>query len=126
MKNIVVSIPNNLLSGGLCLYLKSESGFRIFQEDRLEQLMDTCVAAGADVLLAEVRYYSPYTVEDWLTRSSRIKEHLPQCRIAFVVDENSSPEVAKEVKRAKGKGLIDTFFYGTVSGEYVTAVIGSL
>ena len=126
MKNIVVSIPNNLLSGGLCLYLKSESGFRIFQEGRLEQLADTCVAAGADVLLAEVRHYSPYTVGDWLTRSAEIKEHLPQCRIAFVVDENSSPEVAEEVKHAKGKGLIDTFFYGTVSGEYVTAVIDSL
>lgn len=126
MKSIVVSIPNNLLSGGLCLYLKDEPGFRVFPEDRLEQLVDTCVAAGADVLLAEVRHYSPYTVEDWLARSRRIKEHLPKCRVAFVVDENSSPKVAEEVKQAKSKGLIDTFFYGTVSGEYVTAVIGSL
>ncbi|MDD4797185.1 MAG: hypothetical protein PHO66_05410 [Eubacteriales bacterium] len=126
MKSVVVSIPNNLLSGGLCLYLKSESGFRIFREDRLEQLADTCVAAGADVLLAEVRPYSPYTVEDWLTRFAQIKRCLPQCRVAFVVDENSSPDVAKEVKRVKGKGRIDAFFYGTVSGEYVAAVIGSL
>ncbi len=126
MRNIVVSIPNNLLSGGLCLYLQKEPGFRVFREDRLEQLTDTCVAAGADVLLAEVRHYFPYTVANWLTRSGAVKEQLPQCRIAFVVDENSSPEVAEEVKRAKGKGLIDAFFYGTVSGEYVTAVVGSL
>ena len=126
MKNIVVSIPNNLLSGGLCLYLKRESSFCIFQEDRLAQLTDTCVAAGANVLLAEVRHYSPYTVGDWLKRSAQIKERLPQCRVAFVVDENSSPEVAQEVKQAKRKGLIDAFFYGTVSGEYVTAVLGSL
>ncbi len=126
MKSIVVSIPNNLLSGGLCLYLKDEPDFRVFPEDRLEQLVDTCVVAGADVLLAEVRHYSPYTVGDWLTRFEEIRKQLPRCKIAFVVDENSSPKVAEEVKQAKSKGLIDTFFYGTVSGEYVTAVIGSL
>lgn len=126
MKNIVVSIPNTLLSGGLCLYLKKEPDFRIFREDRLEQLADTCVAVGADVLLAEVRHHSPYTVGDWLKRSEEVKKKLPRCRIAFVVDENSSPEVAEEVKQVKGKGLIDAFFYGTVSGEYLAAVVGSL
>lgn len=126
MKSIVVSIPNTLLSGGLCLYLKKEPGFRVFREDRLEQLADTCVAAGADVLLAEVHHRSPYTVGDWLRRSEEVKEKLPRCKVAFVVDENSSPEVAEEVRIAKGEGLIDAFFYGTVSGEYMTAVIGSL
>ena len=64
MKSIVVGIPNTLLSGGLCLYLKKEPGFRIFREDRTEQLVDTCVAADADVLLAEVRHYSPYTIKN--------------------------------------------------------------
>lgn len=126
MKNIVVSIPNTLLSGGLCLYLKNEPGFRVLREDRPEQIADTCIAADADVLLAEVRRYSPYAVEDWLTRAKQVKKQLPSCRIAFVVDENSNPEVAEEVKRVKGEGLIDAFFYGTVSGEYVAAVVGSL
>ncbi len=126
MKSIVVSIPNTLLSGGLCLYLEKEPGFRVFREDRLQQLADTCVAAGADVLLAEVRHHSPYTVKEWLKRSEDVKEKQPPCKIAFVVDENSSPEVAEEVRQAKGKGLIDAFFYGTVSGEYLAAVVGSL
>ena len=126
MKSIVVSIPNTLLSGGLCLYLEKEPDFRVFREDRLAQLSDTCVAVGAGVLLVEVRRYSPYTVKEWLKRSEEVKEKLPQCKAAFVVDENSSPEVAEEVRQAKGKGLIDAFFYGTVSGEYLAAVVGSL
>ena len=39
MRNIVISVSNNLLYDVLCLYLKSESSFRIFQEDRTGMLM---------------------------------------------------------------------------------------
>ena len=126
LKNIVVSIPNTLLSGGLTIYLQREPEFSVFQEDRLEQLLGTCVAVQADVLLVEVRHYFPYTIGNWLTRCNEIKEKRPCCRIAFIVDENSSPEVAREVRQARSQGLIDVFFYGTVSGEYLTAVLGSL
>jgi hypothetical protein len=126
LKNIIVSIPNTLLSGGLSMYLKKECEFHILQEDRLEQLMGTCMAVNADVLLAEVRHYPPHTVADWLDRSFELKRKLPCCKIAFLVDENSNPLVAEEVKEAKLEGHIDAFFYGTVSGEYVAAVISSL
>lgn len=126
MKHIVVSIPNTLLSGGLSLYLRREPEFQVFQDDRAEQIAESCIAAKADVLLAEARHYPPFTVSDWLTRCQELRKTLPRCKLALVVDENTSPQVAEEVKQARSRGLIDAFFYGTVSGEYVTAVIGSL
>jgi hypothetical protein len=46
--------------------------------------------------------------------------------VVYVVDENSSPELADQVALACSNRLIDAFVYGTVSGEYVTALIGSL
>lgn len=126
MKQIVVSIPNSLLSGGLSLYLRQEPDFHVLQDEGAARIVETCVMAKADVLLAEARHYSPYTVRDWLTRFQELKLALPHCKLALVVDENTSPQVAEEVKQARSYGLIDAFFYGTVSGEYVTAVIGSL
>ncbi len=126
MKNIVVSVPNTLLSGGICMYLEREKDFFIMREDKLDQLTNTCLAAEAEVLLAEVRHYPPYSVEDWFKRAKGVKALLPHCKIAFIVDENSNPQTAEEVKEAKIHGLIDAFFHTTVSGEYLTAVVSSL
>ena len=54
------------------------------------------------------------------------QKSLPDCKAVYVVDENSSPELADQVALARYNRLIDAFVYGTVSGEYVTALIGSL
>lgn len=126
MKTVVVSIPNSLMAGGICKYLEQDSGLRVIRHDYREKISGMCLAAKADVLLAEARNYFPYTVSDWLTEHSAIKAKLPRCKLAIVVDENSCPETAKEVQEAYTKRLLEVFFYGTVSGEYVTAVIASL
>lgn len=126
MKNIVISSPNTLFSSGLSLFLEKDPHFFVIREDRLEQLKTTCLVFSSDVLIAEVRHYPPYTVNNWLQRMDEIRENLPQCKIALLVDENSHPEVAEEVKDAKQQELIDAFFYGTVSGEYMAAVIESM
>lgn len=126
MKTVVVNIPNSLMAGGICKYLRQDPGLRVIRHDHREKISGMCIAAKADVLLAEARNYSPYTVSDWLTEYSMVRADRPQCKLAVVVDENSCPETANEVQQACSRGLIDVFFYGTVSGEYVTAVIASL
>ncbi len=126
MKTIVVSIPNSLMAGGICKYLEQDPGLKVIRDDRGKKTSVTCLAAKADVLLAEARHYSPYTVSDWLAEHGTIKAERPQCKLAIVVDENSCPQTADEVQEARAKGLLDVFFFGTVSGEYVTAVIASL
>ena len=126
MKKIIVSIPNALLAGGVVMYLKKNPDFKVYREDNPSGIEDLCIASKADVLLAEVRERPPHTLGEWNIRVNEIKKELSDCKVVYVVDENSSPELADQVALARSNRLIDAFVYGTVSGEYVTALIGSL
>ena len=126
MKKIIVSIPNALLAGGVVMYLKKNPDFKIYREDNPSGIENLCIASKADVLLAEVRERPPHTLDEWSVRVKEIKKKLPDCKVVYVVDENSSPELADQVALSRSNRLIDAFVYGTVSGEYVTALIGSL
>ena len=126
MKKIIVSIPNALLAGGVVMYLKKNPDFKVYREDNPSGIEDLCIASKADVLLAEVRERPPHTLDEWNIRLNEIKKKLPDCKAVYVVDENSSPELADQVALARSNRLIDAFIYGTVSGEYVTALVGSL
>ena len=126
MKKIVVSIPNALLAGGVVMYLKKNPDFKVYREDNPSGIGNLCIASKADVLLAEVRERPPHTLDEWNVRVKEIKKKLPDCKAVYIVDENSSPELADQVALARSNRLIDAFVYGTVSGEYVTALIGSL
>ena len=126
MKKIIVSIPNALLAGGVVMYLKKNPDFKVYREDNPSGIEDLCIASKADVLLAEVRERSPHTLDEWNIRVKAIKKNLPDCKVVYVVDENSSPDLADQVALARSNRLIDAFVYSTVSGEYVTALIGSL
>jgi len=126
LKKIVVSIPNALLAGGVVMYLKKNPDFKVYREDNPSGIENLCIASKADVLLAEVRERPPHTLDEWNIRVKEIKKKLPDCKAVYVVDENSSPKLADQVALARSNRLIDAFVYGTVSGEYVTALIGSL
>ena len=126
LKKIIVSIPNALLAGGVVMYLEKNPDFKVYREDNPSGIESLCVASKADVLLAEVRERPPHTLDEWNIRLNKIKKKLPDCKTVYVVDENSSPKLAEQVALARSNRLIDAFIYGTVSGEYVTALVGSL
>ena len=126
MKNIVVCIPNSLLAGGIVMYLERDPNFRVYRDDSAIRIEEFCVVARADVVVAEVRERSPHTIEEWNDRIKEIRKKLPDCKTVYVVDENSSPDLADRVALVRSEKLIDAFVYGTVSGEYLTAVVGSL
>jgi hypothetical protein len=125
LKNIVVSIPNSLLAGGIVMQLK-KSNFRVYREDDPRGIEDFCIGADLDVLLVEVREQSPYTLAEWLERYEAIKKRCEYSRFVVIVDENTSPELAEQVTRARNDLLIDAFLYSSVTGEYLSAVVDSL
>lgn len=43
----------------------------------------------------------------------------PDCKIAFIVDSNTEKQAAKDIRDAKKNGLIDQFFYGSMTAEYL-------
>jgi hypothetical protein len=78
-----------------------------------------CIASKTDVLLAEVRERPPQTLDEWNIRVKEVKKKLPDCKAVYIVDENSSPDLADRVAQARSNRLIDAFVYGTVSGEFI-------
>ena len=65
-------------------------------------------------------------LEQRLDLCRRLRQGLPGCQVALVVDEVCEPQLADQVRRAKKDGLIDGFFYSSVSSDYLSAMIDAL
>ena len=128
MKKIVVSIQNGLLAEGIVQMLKESGEFYPIRtvSGKKDSVVQNCQALSADILLAEVSYASGITMDRRLIEAKELRSLLPQCRIAFLCDENSSPEIAWEVMNAKKDGYIDAFFYSSVTAKYLVAALEAI
>ena len=103
MKCVVVDMRNRLFGDAISGSLQHfDSGFRVYQTEG---------TAAEDL---------------WLDLCRRLRQGLPGCRVALVVDEVCEPQLADQVRRAKKDGLIDGFFYSSVSSDYLSAMIDAL
>lgn len=129
MQKIVVSILNGLLAEAITTAL-SDSGefqpFRIPVSSRKSEAADSCRMMAADLILMEVAYAGGTSVETRLREAKEVREAVPGCKIVFLCDENTSPDIAREVMLAKKDGLIDGFFYSSVTIRYLLAALISL
>ena len=124
----VISTQNGLLSGALIKYL-GERGERLAQRilsSDPDEPYSTCRSLNADILLMEVTRVPHYTLEERMNTIKRIRLDIPKCKIALLCDENADQELAEQVKDAKKNGVIDGFFYTSVSGEYLAAALDSM
>ena len=51
---------------------------------------------------------------------------VPGCKIVFLCDENSAPDLARSVMQAKKDALIDDFFYSSVGSRYLVAALTAI
>ena len=63
--------------------------------------------------------YTPWKLSERLKLRDRVRELCPDCKIALMVDSNTERQTAKDIRDAKKDGLIDQFFYGSMSAEYL-------
>ena len=77
-------------------------------------------------VLLEVTGYPPYALEERLKILDAVTAANPDCKVVFIVDENSEKEVAERVREAKKKGRIDQFIYGSISANYLVALMDTL
>mgnify|MGYP003453130778 CR=1 FL=1 len=56
----------------------------------------------------------------------KIKEYLPNCKTALLCDEQAYPDLADKVKQAKQFGKISSFFYSSVTANYLAAALDAL
>jgi hypothetical protein len=105
---------------------------------------DFFTALGSDAVFVRTTVNYPYTPElvsistensslgrytDMKTRlaeAREVKRRVPECKIVFLCDENSAPELAGQVVQAKKDGRIDGFFYSSVGLEYLVAALTAM
>ena len=126
MRYIIIHMKNYVFSDAVSQALQNDGQkdllvTKVYTQEELEQYIGF-----ASVLLLEVTRYLSYTVEERLKLRDRVKAANPDCKIVFVVDENSEPEVADRVRKAKKDGLIDQFIYGSISASYLVALVDTL
>jgi hypothetical protein len=51
---------------------------------------------------------------------------LPSCKTALLCDEQAYPDLADKVKQAKQFGKISSFFYSSVTADYLAAALDAL
>ena len=129
MRKIVVSILNGLLAEAITTALNGSGEFQpchIQVSSRKSEAADSCKMIDADLILMEVAYAGGTSVETRLCEAKEIRKAVPDCKIVFLCDENTSPDIAHEVTLAKKDGLIDGFFYSSVTTKYLLAALVSL
>lgn len=128
MKNIVVCIGNGLLSEAIINMLKNSGEFKPFRVliQKNSNIANDCEALSADILLIDVSYAFGTTIETRLNEAKQVRGKSSSCKIVMLCDENSAPEIAREVANAKKDGLIDAFFYSSVTEKYLMAALSTL
>ena len=126
MRFAVISTQNTLLSGALIKYLRERGEMQPERVMNPDKVLDTVTILNADVLLMEVTRLPQYSLESRLDVARKLREQKHRCKVALLCDENADRELAEKIKDAKKMALIDTFFYSSVSGEYLSAMLDSL
>lgn len=102
------------------------SDFTVLRAASTEELLQYGRQCKPYAILMEVNGYPPYVLEERLKIRDAVKAACPNCKVVLVVDENSEKEVAEEVREAKKAGRIDQFIYGSISANYLVALMDTL
>ena len=127
MRRVVIDMQNYLFADAIALALKNaDSDFDVRRSENPENTVDLCRLSMPYALLMEVTGYSPWRLEERMIIRNEVKHLTPHCKIVLIVDENAERPLARRVLQAKKDGLIDNFIFGSVSAEYLTAVVDTL
>ena len=127
MRRVVIDMQNYLFADAIALALKNaDSDFDVRRSENPENTADLCRLSMPYALLMEVTGYPPWRLEERVIIRNEVKRQTPHCKIVLIVDENAEKPLARRVLQAKKDGLIDNFIFGSVSAEYLTAVVDTL
>ncbi len=129
MVKILVSIQNGLLAEAMTAMLRESGEFEPFPltvGNKNSNVARECELLDVQMVLLEVAYANGTTLETRMKEVRQIRSAVPNCKIVLLCDENSAPEIARDVMLAKKDGLIDNFFYSSVTARYILAALLAL
>lgn len=120
MKKIVVNIQNFLFADSIAAAFKnSDYDIDVVRAETPNDIPELCKMYKPSVLVMEVTGYTPWLLCDRLLLRDEVKLICPDCKIALLVDSNTEKQAAKDIRDAKKNGIIDQFFYGSMTAEYL-------
>lgn len=120
MQKIVVDMQNYLFADSVAAAFKnSDYDIDVVRAESPMNTVELCRLYKPFVLIMEVTGYTPWLLCERLKLRDKVKAVCPECKIALIVDSNSEKQVARDIRDAKKNGLIDQFFYGSMTAEYL-------
>ena len=128
MRDIVISIRNDFVAEAVVRSLMKSGDFSPFKLlfSREDEVVHECEAIKPEILLSEVAFGKNTDLKTRLAEAKAVRANTPNCKIVFLCDENSAPDLAREVMQAKKDGLIDNFFYSSVGSRYLVAALTAM
>lgn len=128
MRRVILNMKDRIFADAVANTLRAdEQGeFYVVPTTTSEEALEYGVTCDPYAVLMEVNGYPPYVLEERLKIRDAVKAADPDCKVVFIVDENSEEEVAEQVREAKKQGLIDQFIYGSISASYLVALVDTL
>ena len=120
MKKIVVDMQNFLFADSIAAAFKNSNyDIDVVRAETPQDTVELCRVYKPFVLVMEVTAYTPWLFCERMKLRDQVKAACPDCKIALIVDSNSEKQAAKDIRDAKKSGIIDQFFYGSMTAEYL-------
>ena len=120
MQKIVVDMQNYLFADSVAAAFKnSDYDIDVVRAESPMNTVELCRLYKPFVLIMEVKGYTPWLLCERMKLRDKVKTVCPECKIALIVDSNSEKQAARDIRDAKKNGLIDQFFYGSMTAEYL-------
>ena len=120
MEQLVESMQNYLFADSIATAFKnSDYDITVVRAESPRDTIELCRVFKPFVFLMEVTAYTPWLLCERMKLRDEVKRVCPDCKIALIVDSNTEKQAAKDIRDAKKNGIIDQFFYGSMTAEYL-------
>ena len=127
MRRVVLDMQCNMFAEAISQALtRSDPDFAVCRAESPSETARLCRSMAAYAVIMEVTGYTPWRLSERLALRDDIKRQIPLCKGVLRVDEKADAALATAVRQAKKDGLADNFIYGSVSPDYLAAVMDTL
>ena len=127
MKKIVLDIQSGIHAHNMERMLMQEiDDCQVVISESPDSTAEWCRTHRPDVLLMEVKAYSPWMFPERMEILGKVRRNTSGCRVILFVDDESDAELIEKVRQAKRGGMIEAFLFGSVSESYFASVIDSV
>lgn len=127
MKKIVLDIQSGIHAHNMeRMLMQKLDDYQVIISESPDSTVGWCEMHKPDVLLMEVKAYSPWIFSERMKIWEKVKQSIAACRVILFVDDESDLDLTENVRQAKRNGLIDAFLFGSVSDNYFASVIDSV